>query len=536
MVRHVPYLALCALAAVRAGAPAADSYPVFPAAPVEPAPSPPPPVPGAVPNLTADVLYVVNSKAESVLRVHPAGLVAVTKEVGPVRIRAKFVDGAGKIETRTYPGPCVYLVEAISGKAGRLELDLIPLGLKAESEIQSATVDVNGGQGPQPPPVPPGPQPEPTPAGTVKRFVVVEDTAQAGAWRGDILGSPQVAAHYKAAGLTHRLYAVGGDTATDPAGKAFVERAAGKTLPYLFTFDAQGRELFAGACPTDATGFLKLIGSDPTPRKLGNNERAGGKMRLAWSKFGESPKVPLIPRDKWKPVDLSTFLPPVYDQNGRGQCNASATCTALEACRAQAGLPYVKLSAGDLYSLINDGVDQGSFLEDGLDAAVNQGVATAKTVPYVWDGRKHSTAAVQAERKKFRAVECYLCPDFEAMASALQQGFFIVEGLMWFDGDTPDSAGWLPAVGRGGAGGHALCGYGLEQRNGVWGIRTRNSWSPSWGLNGNCVIPEARFGRQIGGFWAVRSVVQSQARAEPKSGLRPGPFRAPLERELVLKW
>jgi hypothetical protein len=41
-----------------------------------------------------------------------------------------------------------------------------------------------------------------------------------------------------------------------------------------------------------------------------------------------------------------------------------------------------------------------------------------------------------------------------------------------------------------------------------WGIRTRNSWSSTWGIGGNCIIPEGNFGDQQGWF-AIRSVKQT---------------------------
>jgi hypothetical protein len=227
-------------------------------------------------------------------------------------------------------------------------------------------------------------------------------------------------------------------------------------------------------------------------------------------------KVPLIPRAQWKPVDLSTFLPPVHDQDGRGQCASSSACTIVEACRAQAGLPYVYLSAGDLYSRVNGGRDDGSLLEDNMAELQQNGVCPVALVPYVWDGRTHSDSATATARKPNRVLEIYQCDSFDAIASALQQGFFIQEGLAWFDNFDPDSDGWLPARGRGNSGGHALAGYGLTQRNGAWGIKTRNSWGASWGNSrdgtlgaGNCVIPEALFDGQISGFWAVRAVYQT---------------------------
>ena len=363
-----------------------------------------------------------------------------------------------------------------------------------------------------PQPVPPGPQPTPPQPASVAGFVIVEDTAAAGQARGMFLGSAKVSAFLKNSGLKHALVST---AAADPDGKplagvlgALVADAKAKNaLPHLYLLDAAGKTVKDLVCPLDPDAFVQAFApKQQHPRAMG---MIAAKPKLKWAVYGSTPQTPMIPRAQWKEVDLEAYLPPVHDQDGRGQCNASATCTALEASREIAGLSYVYLSAGDLYSQINGGWDQGSTLEDGLAAAVNSGVATAATVPYVWDGRRHGDAKVLAERKNYRAVEVYLCPTFDHMASALQMGFVVVEGMVWYDSFKPDADGWLPTRGRGGSGGHALCGYGLATRNGVWGIKTRNSWGVTWGNGGNCVIPESLFDGQISGYWAIRSVTRT---------------------------
>jgi hypothetical protein len=163
---RVPLLALlAALPLYASDAPPRDPAPSPFPVPLVPVPPAPPPAPGGVVALDGDALYVVDAKADAVLRAHPAGLVTVTKETGPIRVRGKFAGGSGKVETRTFAGPCVYVLEAVPGKSGRLELDLIPLGFKAEADILAAAVDVNGGApappAPGPAPAPPGPAPGP---------------------------------------------------------------------------------------------------------------------------------------------------------------------------------------------------------------------------------------------------------------------------------------------------------------------------------------------------------------------------------------
>lgn len=423
-----------------------------------------------------------------------------------------------------------------NGPAGSYSVAATVVNFDAKTvSKKKVVVKITGDVAPTPPvpPVPPtpgpGPQPQPQPiTGTPKRFVVVEDTTQVGAWRGDVLGSPKVASFYKASGLSHRLIDVNAD-GDDAAAIAYKKLAAGKALPYLWILDQSGKVIKDLPCPTDPDKFVSAFDQHAGKRALGASL---AKPKLKWKKFGESPSVPLIPRDKWKPVDLTTFLPPVYDQDGRGQCASSSACTVYECGRAQAGLTYIHVSAGDLYSRVNGGSDEGSMPEDNLNELITNGVALASAVPYVWDGREHNDAATVASRKSNRIVEAYLCSDFDSMASALQQGFVCQEAIQWYDTDAVDGDGWIPVNGRGG-GGHALCGFGLAQRNGTWGLKTRNSWSASWGNSsdgslgaGNCIIPEGRFGGNFGNVWAVRAVYQSGSDFPvPKTSGRVDPLR-----------
>lgn len=383
---------------------------------------------------------------------------------------------------------------------------------------------------PAPPPVPPDPpkpDPGPAPDGQVSTFVVVEDTTKAGPWRGEILGSPDVEKFYRQlrgtrTGVIHTLLDVNDPDAV-PELKKYVTAAAGKGLPYLFLLDAGGKVVKEGTAPTKSPAdFIAFFDAHhDAPRAMGLIMAAP---RLKWVEFGSTPNTPIIPRTQWpKSRRLTTFLPPVYDQDGIGQCASSSCCTVIETAAYLRGIPYPKLSAGDLYSRVNGGRDNGSLLEDNIAEAMKNGVAPASMVPYVWDRRRHNTPEVVAARKKYRVAEAYWCPSFDAMVSAILQGYAVGHGLMWFNNFKPDADGWLPARGFGRAGGHALCGYGIETKaDGTVGIVTRNSWSASWGVAGDCIIPESLFSGQIGGYYAVRVVTSPTAAAR-----RIDPFARP---------
>ena len=237
--------------------------------------------------------------------------------------------------------------------------------------------------------------------------------------------------------------------------------------------------------------------------------------------FAETPTTRLIPRNEWQPVDLSHWLSPIKDQNGIGECNWSSTGNCMEGCRAMHGLPHYDLSAGDGYSWTNGGSDNGSLPEDALKRMLTDGVATVASVPYHNWRTKYNSPEIVAERKRFRFLEALWCPTFEHAASALQQGFFLDTAVWWYSRDPVDADGWLNDVGGGSRGGHAICGCGLVERNGRWGIKIANSWTRAWGKDGFGVLPEARCvaGTKVFRWWALREVVQESGELPvPKFG------------------
>lgn len=248
---------------------------------------------------------------------------------------------------------------------------------------------------------------------------------------------------------------------------------------------------------------------------LGNNH---APVRLQWRVYGEHAECPLVPRSEWRAlVDAMgagpdySYLPKVADQNGYGMCNASMGVDMLETCRLKAGLPPVSLSAGDLYRRICGGSDRGSILEDGLDELVRNGVASTQTVDYL-DWRNDRRGASE-ERRSYRVLEAFLCPTFDAMFSAALMGFSVGSGIMWHSNYKPGSSGWLPKSRSGGGGGHAIHGFKptyeeLTNRT-SYGIWHKNSWAVSWGYRGCCAIPEEAYEGPVGGWWAVRSVVDT---------------------------
>lgn len=245
------------------------------------------------------------------------------------------------------------------------------------------------------------------------------------------------------------------------------------------------------------------------PRFIGGAFPSDGDPQKLNQVFGDVGDQILIPKEKWEPVTLERFLPPVKNQNGLGACNAFDSITNLECGRAQAGLaPYVELSGGDLYRRICGGRDQGSLPEDGLHKLMTEGVTTALTTPPLDWTHDRGTSA---ERMRYRILEAYWCPTLEHAISALMQGFFLNTNIFWYKNDPVGPDGKMRDHGSGSKGGHSIPGYGVEfDSNGKPWILFQNQWTTAFGINGRAKMAEARAreGTQVFKWWATRAVVQ----------------------------
>lgn len=145
---------------------------------VQPAPLPPPPpvAPSTPIVLPSDTFFIITSDAPFLAASSPDGLVSITHETGPLKIRGKFVDNLGKISTRTFTRKYIVSVEAV--KSGQCELLIWPTGATDEKAIQRRAVDVQVGPVPEPGPGPnPPPTPTPIPADAFRVLFVYETSA-----------------------------------------------------------------------------------------------------------------------------------------------------------------------------------------------------------------------------------------------------------------------------------------------------------------------------------------------------------------------
>lgn len=138
----------------------------------EPAPVVPP-QPKPVTVLPEDHFFVVESDVQLIVLHSPDGILDISEDQGPIRLRGKFAGGSGKIESKTFSGKYVYTIEGKQTK--QTELVLIPVGVTSSEQIVRAVLSVNGAK---PPPIPDDDKkddPQPTPTSGKVHLDIIED-------------------------------------------------------------------------------------------------------------------------------------------------------------------------------------------------------------------------------------------------------------------------------------------------------------------------------------------------------------------------
>lgn len=128
--------------------------------PVGPLPEPLPTPVLRTTTLSPGELYVIRSDVKCTVVASPEGVVAISQESGPLRIRAVFTDTGSKFVTRTFTEKNLWLLEAQS--KGTTEIIVVVDG---SGQVIRKKLIVTGGPlppiPPDPDPIPPDPKPKP---------------------------------------------------------------------------------------------------------------------------------------------------------------------------------------------------------------------------------------------------------------------------------------------------------------------------------------------------------------------------------------
>ena len=191
--------------------------------------------PEFVSKLSEETWLVVESPGPLMIFDFPEGLVEVDSDDGarPMKVKGKFADGTGKVETRTFTSKHLYFVNAL--KSGEMEMLIVPEGAISKTQSQRHKITVMG-QAPNPPPGPgPDPPPIPVPTGNVI-ISIVEDVQNRKPDTAILLNAMTSWNSLKDAGNDWRLYDI---STTEPKGKQAIEDAKSSELPAMIIRDKE---------------------------------------------------------------------------------------------------------------------------------------------------------------------------------------------------------------------------------------------------------------------------------------------------------
>lgn len=200
-----------------------------------------------------------------------------------------------------------------------------------------------------------------------------------------------------------------------------------------------------------------------------------------------------IPREKWEEVDHSEWCPPIMNQGSDPYCGGYSTACAHTAAASMSGRPlgYV-LSPGWIYGYCKR-PGGGIVVRDALTCLRDRGCCSVNLVGEKDVNPQGYSKAAKAQAAEYKLTEAYPLTSFDAMASALLSGYMVEFGCLIGGNFNPDPATGIVPDQYGLTGGHAMYAVGLENVEGVWYIRVRNSWGTAWGVNGGCLMPESYF-------------------------------------------
>lgn len=237
---------------------------------------------------------------------------------------------------------------------------------------------------------------------------------------------------------------------------------------------------------------------------------------------GEEPTTP-------KSIDLSANFPNPGDQGNQSSCVGWATAYALKSYQEKVEMgwalntPEHLFSPAFIYNQINGGQDQGSYIHEALNLAVNKGVSTLAAMSYSErDYRTQPSAAALTEAVKFKAAGWRRVNDTSQIKAALANRKPVVGGIDVYQQlmDLSGSNSVYNTKSGNSLGGHAITIVGYDDDKHGGAFKVINSWSQNWGDNGFFWMP---YNFASGGILSEAYVLEDAENSEIVTPISPAP-------------
>lgn len=198
-------------------------------------------------------------------------------------------------------------------------------------------------------------------------------------------------------------------------------------------------------------------------------------------------------------IDLTSDMPPVYDQMSLGSCTANAIGAAYQFEHLRQKLPdfipsrlFIYYNERALEGTINQ--DSGAMIRDGMKVVAKQGVCPETDWPYIIKQFAVKPSAACYKKAQTDRVLQYLSVSQSpiAMKACLAAGYPIVLGISVYESFESAAVAKtgivpMPKLTESMLGGHAVCCIGYDDTKQVFIMR--NSWGTTWGMAGYFTIP-----------------------------------------------
>ena len=217
-----------------------------------------------------------------------------------------------------------------------------------------------------------------------------------------------------------------------------------------------------------------------------------------------------------KSVDLTDWLPPVYNQGTINSCTVNAIAAAIVFDEIKGGAKHVP-TPSRLFIYYNERAmegkadqETGGQLRDGNKSVSNQGACVETLWPYLKANvLVKPPKSCYSRAKKFSLEYQRMMHNLDHFRACLASGYPFVFGIKVFSsfqGTAVKKTGRvnMPYKGEKSVGLHAVLAAGYDDKSRRFLVR--NSWGRGWGQKGYCSMPyDYLLDSQIShDFWTIR--------------------------------